>query len=331
MSPRVYVVVLNWNGWEDTLECLECLFRLTYDNFRVVVCDNGSTDSSVQHILSWASGSESAGIKSEGMSSFSRPPVRKPLRVTLLERTDCEGRTFVADAPLTVIQNGANLGFAAGCNVGLRYAIAQNCDYAWLLNNDTVVSPDALSELVDLAEKDRNLGITGSTVWRYYDPDAVQAYGGTRYNKWMARTPRTRTKHMNSQAALDCILGCSMLVQRRFLNEIGLMDEGYFLYFEELDWAARSKGRFRLGYSPTSAVYHKEGSSIGSNEKGSSRSLLSEHYLSRNRIVFTKRFYPALLPIVTFWVVASAVYRLATGDRVRTQTILKAAFEGFRK
>lgn len=332
MQPKVSIVLLNWNGWRDTIECLESVFHSDYENWQVIVCDNGSTDNSVEHILDWAAGSEIASVKSDAMATYSMPPVSKPIQVQYfaMPERSCADSNHCTDPVLVLIQNGGNLGFAAGCNVGLRYALTHGCDYAWLLNNDTVVSPNALSELVATAEKDRNLGMTGATIRRYYTPEAVQAYGGTGYNRWTARTQGTRGRCWNPHATTACILGCSMLVSQRFLNEVGLMDESYFLYFEELDWAARSKSNFSLGYAADSNVFHKEGASIGSSGDRSRRSLLSEHYLSRNRIIFTRRFYPWLVPSVTIWVLLAAVHRLMHGDVKRALEILKGALEGFR-
>ena len=95
---------------------------------------------------------------------------------------------------------------------------------------------------------------------------------------------------------MSYVTGAAMLVSRAFIENTGLMEEGYFLYFEELDWAARGRCRFRLGYAPDSIVVHKEGASIGS--KASGGSPLSMFYLFRNRIRFCRRFYPWFLPTV---------------------------------
>lgn len=330
MASPVYVIILNWNGWRDTIECLESVLRMEYDDFRVIVCDNASGDGSTQHILNWAAGREPASVANPALRAFSMPPICKPLKVEYMESPDCSAFDAETDAQLILIENPANLGFAGGCNIGLRYALQHGCSYVWLLNNDTVVSPTALREMVLTAEKDPSIGIVGSKILRYYNPSEVQAYGGTKYCRWMARTPHRKLGESTEGKELDCILGCSMLVSHHFLEQIGLMNECYFLYFEELDWAARSKGKFRLGYAATSQVYHKEGASIGSSQSREKRSLLSERYLSRNRIIFTRRFYPVLLPSVVFWVLAAAVHRVFKGDFSCARTILKAAIDGLR-
>ena len=121
-----------------------------------------------------------------------------------------------------------------------------------------------------------------------------------------------------------------MLVSRSFLDQVGLMREDYFLYFEELDWAKRGRPQFELGIAPTSHVYHKEGASIGSSTSREKRSSLSERYLSRNRILFTRRYYPKSLPSVFFWVYAAAFLRLLKGDPQRASLLVKASGEGMR-
>jgi GT2 family glycosyltransferase len=121
-----------------------------------------------------------------------------------------------------------------------------------------------------------------------------------------------------------------MFLTRRFLETVGLMEESYFLYFEELDWAMRSRGRFLLGYAPESIIYHKEGAQAGSNADRMKRSLLSERFLSKNRVLFTKRYLPWALPSVLATVVLAAGYRLIRGDPKRARVMLASMFEGLR-
>ena len=108
------------------------------------------------------------------------------------------------------------------------------------------------------------------------------------------------------------------------------MEESYFLYFEELDWAMRSKGRFLLGYSPDSIIYHKEGAQAGSNSDRMKRSLLSDRFLSKNRVLFTRRYVPWALPAVLITVILAAGYRLVRGDPKRARVMLASMFEGLR-
>jgi len=287
MAEKVYIILVNWNGWRDTIECLESVFHLDYPNYEVVVCDNASSDGSLEQIGLWARGETHAISSSPALAHLINPPVRKPIAFTEYSHTETKFVLSAADTRLTLIQTGSNLGFAGGNNVGLRYALAQeHCDFAWLLNNDTVVQPDALSRLIDRMRQQPEVGICGSTLRDYFAVDRIQACGGASYNRWLARgTHLARSLRIDQmpdaktiETEMAYVVGASMLVRRSFLEQVGLLNEEYFLYFEELDWAIRALGRFTLAYSPLSVVYHKEGRSIGSSSRREERSSASERY-----------------------------------------------------
>ncbi len=121
-----------------------------------------------------------------------------------------------------------------------------------------------------------------------------------------------------------------MLIRRSLLEQIGLLEESYFLYFEELDLVCRSKSKFHFGYAPTSIVYHKEGASIGSARARSDRSVLSDFYLARNRLVFTRRSYPWFMPSQLAVVAASALLRILIGKPKNATAILRGILASFR-
>jgi hypothetical protein len=328
--PKVYIILLNWNGWRDTIECLESVLRLNYDSFKVIVCDNASEDGSLDRIAEWAGGSIAAGCSNPELLSLTSPPFPKPipfLRMGTGERLSLKMRS----EKLFLVQTGANLGFAGGNNVGLRLALdAGDLDYAWLLNNDTVVDPLALAALVEKMQRRPDAGICGSTLLYYDKPRLVQARGGSIYNPWTARGGQIDLgridDHLPDCAAIESrtkyVVGASMMTSRLFLERIGLMNEQYFLFFEEIDWATRAKGKFSLAYCPESIVYHKEGASIGSSSKeGKRRSVFSEWHSARNRALFTRTYYPAALVTVLSAILLSALHRLVTG-RFRSFAIL---------
>jgi hypothetical protein len=116
-----------------------------------------------------------------------------------------------------------------------------------------------------------------------------------------------------------------LLVTRAFLETVGLMAEDYFLYFEEIDWVMRARGRFRFGYSPQSVVYHKEGGSIGSHKNRNLRSALTDFYQARNRLVFTRRYFPWLVPSISFCVTGTAVHRFLSGRWQNAAAVVKGA------
>lgn len=141
-----YIVILNWNGWRDTVECLSSVLTLTDAHYRIVVCDNGSTDGSVAAIRNWADGSlESRPRPSPALAHLAPSPLQSVPMLNLRLR-DIADAPLAGDAQLILIENEANLGFAAGNNPGIRYALAQpDMSHVWLLNNDTLVEPDTLS------------------------------------------------------------------------------------------------------------------------------------------------------------------------------------------
>lgn len=301
----IYIVVLNWNGWQDTLECLESLLKLTYQNYRVIVVDNGSVDGSEEKIKTWARNKYPA---------------------------------------LIFIETGKNLGYAAGNNVGLRYAMSRDdFEYAWLLNNDTTVAPDALTHLVRRMKEQPDAGMCGSTILYYHDRNRIWAQGAT-YNKWYAEgrhlnfnktfNPNRMAQYQKLERKMDYIVGASILVSRSFLNDIGLMCEDYFLFFEELDWAMRARGRYRLVLAPESIVYHKVSASIEKAEgtkKKKRFSLIMDMYGTRNRLAFTRKFFPYALPVLYLSILGYILDRIRVGAWENVGVIVRETSDHFCK
>lgn len=338
MSDLVYIVVINFKGWYDTIECLESLFRLKYTNYRIVVCDNASGDDSLERIADWANGALPVVRQNETLDWLTTPPVEKPISFLRMRAGDAVSTSAIAEK-LILVQSESNLGFAGANNIGLRMALANpHVDYVWLLNNDTVVEPGALSAMLDHMRCQPQAGICGSTLLYYDDPTVVQACGGSSYNRWFARGNHlgqgARWEKAPLPEAMESLMryvvGASMLTRRRFLEEVGLMDERYFLYFEEIDWALRGSPRFALAYSPHAIVYHKEGASIGSSTT-KKQGPLAEFYLARNRLLFTWTYYPYALPSTCGAILISAMRRLSSGEWTNFISIVKGLASGLMK
>lgn len=283
----VYIVILNWNGWRDTQECLESLTKLEGVDYRVVVCDNASSDGSISHLQDWAAR-------------------HYPGATQRLSRQEIEaGAALPAEVRLALVDNGGNLGFAGGNNSGVRLAMNDPaCRFVWLLNNDTTVEPDSLVHAVRHANADPAIGLCGSTLVYYHNRGQMQALGGARYSRVTGRSAHVGAFRSSSdlpndatriEKQLSYVVGAAMLASRAFIEQVGYMREDYFLYYEEIDWATRGKA-FRLGYAPRSRVYHKEGASIGTAASGGSA--LSCYYLYRNRLRFTWRYHRGYVPTV---------------------------------
>lgn len=315
---KVYIVLLNWNGWADTIECLDSLLRLNYGHFQIIVVDNASTDSSVERIKAWAEG-RLTPIRC-GTAEM-EAPVFGGHHIELAEYGQAQSEMAgiaSRDNFLTLIKADENRGFAAGNNIALKHILArQDADYVWLLNNDTVVIPDALDALVSRMREDASIGMCGSSLLFYDKPSHVQVLAGGYYCRWLAvvwhlgqrrRFAKPRHPH-NVERHLSYVVGASMMVSMKFLEDVGLMAEDYFLYFEEMDWTLRAGKRFKLAYAPDSIVYHKVGRAIGTSSHPGRKSLVCDYYNLRNRLLFTRRYFPYALPTVYLGLVAECILR----------------------
>ncbi|ACV34189.1 glycosyltransferase family 2 protein [Accumulibacter sp.] len=335
-SPRVWVVLVNWNGWRDTIECLESVFRLDYANLRVLVCDNASADASIENIRRWAGGEMPFERPQCPLARLSWPPISKPVSCHVL-RADEILDTSGTESSLVLVGTGGNLGFAAGNNVGIRIALSDpDCAFVWLLNNDTVVEADCLAQMVSTAISDPSIGVTGSLNCYYSRPEIVQALGGGwfkyrtvrggLYGHEIRRSELTPTLIRKAESSLDWVSGSSMLVSRNFLEQVGSMEERYFLYYEEIDWAQRSQGRFIHAFAHAAVLYHKAGSAT--QEQCESEFAIFTLYRARFRLYRT--FFPSWRPGCHLRTLFECAFALIKGRRVRAKAIFAACVDDLR-
>jgi len=222
--PKVFIIILNWNGLQDTLECLESVSALNYPQYEIVVVDNGSTD--------------------------------KPTKA-------------IADKypKVKLILNDENLGYSGGNNVGIKHALEHDAEYVWLLNNDTVVDADALLSLINITEKDQSIGIAGSKIYYFDNPGKIW-FAGSHIYWWRGYSDHNGKDNMDNGQydnveQVDRVTGCSMLVKKEVCNKVGILDENFFLYVEEVDWCVRArKAGFKCIFVPSSVVHHKISASV---------------------------------------------------------------------
>lgn len=222
-APGVCIIILNWNGLADTIECLESLKQLTYPNYRIVVVDNASSGNDVEMLK-------------QRYGDYAH-----------------------------IIANDRNYGFPEGNNIGIRYALNEGADYVLLLNNDTVVDPEFLSELVTVAESDESIGIAGSKIYFYGSPNRIQTTGGKFY-RWLGHQIPYGGKEDHGQydrvADRDYLFGASMLIKRKVTERISLLDSTFFYGMDDFDFCFRAKrAGFRVVYVPGSRIWHKGGAS----------------------------------------------------------------------
>ncbi|HDN25816.1 MAG TPA: glycosyltransferase family 2 protein [Thioploca sp.] len=295
LLKSIGIIVLNWRGWRDTLACLDSLQNHTYTvPISLIVCDNGSGDESFAQILSWAQ----HNYTPSEIEIFSNPPFSNGET----------GENLTKCLPFVLIQTGANLGFAGGNNVGIRYALATGqYEYLWLLNNDTVVDAHALSALYDYAIAHPNFALLGSTVIDYYQRDTVQCAGGCRYLPLLTifkpifggQLLSTVMLH-DETIKLDYVYGAAMFLKVDAMQNVGLLNDEYFLFYEELDYAQRLKRQgYEIGWCKNSLVYHKGSASVGSVREGNRDKLrLANYYENLSTLKYTANFYRYWLPLV---------------------------------
>lgn len=287
----VAIVILNWNGWEDTVECLESLYQINYPNYEVILVDNNSSNDSVEKIKDYTEGK----IKVES-EFFEYNTDNKPIEIEEYSKEESESKFNKSSLShdrdhLILIKNDKNYGFAEGNNIGIRYALQNlNVDYMLLLNNDTVVDKDFLGKMVNIGEIDRNMGIIGPKIYYYYDPSSIWCIGG-KIDWKFARGLHIGTNEVdvgqyNKTEEFDYVSGSAFLVKREVIDKIGLMDKKFFLYFEETDLALRAyqKG-YKSVYAPEAKIWHKVSKSGGGLSKP-----IGLYYITRNRWLFMKKW-----------------------------------------
>jgi len=219
-SPKTGIIILNFNGIELTCACIDSLLKIDYPNFQIYLVENGSRD----HPAAFFRGKY--------------PQIH-------------------------VIESEINLGFTGGCNLGMRKALKDGVGYILLLNNDTVVAPDFLTRLIEAGEANPRSGILTPKI-RYFNPDTHLWFAGGRYNLWTGISVHIGEREFDrgqydTPGEVTFITGCSPLVKRALLEEIGLLREDLFITCEDLDWSLKArKAGWILYYVPSAVIWHKE-------------------------------------------------------------------------
>lgn len=313
-SPSaVCAVVVNWNGWRDTIVCLESLLALGGTPMRVVVCDNGSTDASVRELERWMRERLHGWLASAG------------------EPGCADRRPGGGVQSVHLLRLSRNLGYAGGLNSGIAWARERwpASRGFWLLNNDVQAQAGALDALVAAHDSVADAGICGSVLLEWDQPERIQAVAGV-YRRWLGVGGHATAVPAHAAGvgfAVDYPVGASMYVDTAYLDRVGPMDAGYFLYCEEMDWAERGR---RLGYralvAPGSRLLHKEGASTGSRGGVRNKSLLSERYGVTSRLRITCKLWPHLLPVVWSSLFLVIVDRLVHREWARARLVLRLMF-----
>lgn len=279
-------IILNWQDAPSTIACIDSLLAISGD-LSVIVVDNDSKDRSLDLIKAHC----------ELIASKFGFHVICPSAI---------GKQTPGTRWIATLSSGWNGGYAFGNNLGIKLALQSgDCKYVWILNADVVVpASSALSSLVATMDEDPTIGICGAKVVYANDATTIQTLGGGTIDKYGRTHQLGQGQSLNSpvdaaeiEKSLDYINGACSFVRREFIDHVGLMSEDYFLYFEEVDWFARARGKFRLGFSSGAVVLHHVGKSIGTRDNHG-RSTLSTYYMTASRLRFCWRFKRKAIPHV---------------------------------
>ncbi len=275
----IYLIIVNYRNWQDTIECLQSVMQSDYPDFHIFIIDNASPNDSYAQIAAFLA--QEAGLFHKS----------------------------------TLIQAPNNNGFAAGNNIALRKILHEEA-FIYLLNPDTTIAPDTLSQLLACYQAQPEALILGTNIHQYDAPEEVLCLGGGKINPHtgMARLVRdiSETTHLNY------IHGASLFSHNVVFRKVGLLPEEYFLYWEETDWCHQAKNLgFRLALCAEAICYDKVGGSVG-------RGSLSEYYYTLNCLRFHQKYFPERLKKVFLYNCLRLLKKLFLGKFTQGQGLLKA-------
>ena len=256
--PFVYAVVLNYNGTEDTRECVSSLQQSGYPRLEIVIVDNASPDGSAEVIT----------------------------------------RSF-PDLPL--LRQATNGGYAAGNNAGIRYVLARNADFILVINNDVVVEKGFLEPMVNMLRRDSGIGVVNAKVFYQSAPQEIFSAVGE-FSRWLCTgLNKGRDAEACRSTTLECdvdyVCGVLLLIRREVFETIGLLDERFFMYFEDVEFSQRVRTQYRLAYTARSVAFHKSGGGKG----WRAYTELYLYYHTRNRLwVFRNETWPYRVYVALF-------------------------------
>ena len=287
-EPKIAIIIINWNTYQLTYNCLKSLELCTYKNKTIFFVDNGSNDGS--------------------------------------------GDKIALEFPeINCINNQKNEGFTGANNKALKVILKQNFDYVLLLNNDTEVKPDFLSLMQASMDSDNNLAATQPLILDFPNKNTIWNAGGS-FNTFFGLS-KTRYKGMMYKPNLkietltEWISGCCILVKIAVIKEVGLLDNRFFAYFEDVDWSIRMTNLgYKLGVVPKSIIYHHSSGSTKRNNTTNEGNLSPyAHYLNvRNHIYLIKK-HNFLFNSVGSW-----IYQIIKITSYSTYFILRGRFSKFK-
>jgi GT2 family glycosyltransferase len=252
--PKVVIIILHFDSRDTLTECLRSCQRISHPNHEIIIVKTG---------------------------------LRSNLRLASMQD--------IASSVSKIINTKENVGYARGNNLGIQDALSHKADYVLLLNDDTIVSPNFLEILVEVGERSPDIGMLGPKIYYFDEPNKVWFAGaGFDYQTCRVIAPASDQVDQGEDSVpfeSDYITGCALLVKRAAIERIGLLDERFFLYWEDVDWGLRAKkARLTNLVVPSSHIWHKVSVSIGGPD-----SPLKAYHKTRSHLLIAKLHAPGAL------------------------------------
>jgi N-acetylglucosaminyl-diphospho-decaprenol L-rhamnosyltransferase len=319
-EATVVIAIVGYQNANDIRDCVTALARGSEKDFIISICENGGAKS-FKNLVSALQGLVACENK----------------RIEIYDERITDvwvGHLLPCNQRVCIFGVRKNLGFAGGVNVCIRQLRATQWSAIWLLNPDTEPHTDALLALIKRA-KEGPYSIVGSRII-LKSTQRIQTCGG-HWRPLMARglsigfnNPKDLASNSDEiELAMSYVPGASFFAAREFVESVGLMDERYFLYCEDVDWSFR-RGNRRLGYAHESVVYHSHGTTIGSSGNRKMRSVFSVYLDERNRLLLTRRYYQYLYPLVVCTTLILTAQYLMAGSFKNFLVALKGWLAGLR-
>jgi len=296
-NKKIAIIIVNWNQFELTYACINSIKKCTYNNYQIILVDNGSHDDS--------------GLK---------------LKEIFPE--------------IIYMQNDKNIGFTGANNLAIKHALIKNFEYLMLLNNDTVVDLNFIEYMLQTFKKDKKIGAVQPLILFYDNNEIVWNFGG-KFDKISGRVV-TMNKGIDISRIIkskytEWISGCCFMVKNDVIKKVGLLDDYFFVYYEDADWSIRIKNAgYKLGLNFKSKIYHHEGASWKSKKKNK-EGVISPftHYLNvRNHIYFIKK-HKMQFNFIGKWIfqilkiIGYSTYFLIKGRFKKLKMVHKGLIDGF--
>lgn len=328
-NPEIYIIIVNYNSWAHTIECLESILRDENSNYQIIIVDNDSTDNSVEYIKAWAEGKLCVWLRPDNpLRKNSFPPVKKPIPYIFFTSHEIENlepeKILKNNCAILLVKSEQNSGFASGNNMAIKYLLKiekhPEKKLVWILNPDVIVEKNAVKNILNFTNtlKESNF-ICGCVVKNYNNPEEILLLAGWKIHRFLGIVrPIKSIEKVNS---IDYISGSSLITRLSSFKNLGLFPEEYFIYWEEADWCTKAKiNGYKFLVCTDCVIYDKGGKSIG---RKSETAVI--HYLTNSFKYMTKYKNSIFdLIILTFFYLVRVLKRILGKELSLNRKVIKA-------